>query len=146
MSSRTMRGSNQHQKISWGLLWFLATSVLNMCALSPLVHAELLRQTAGTRASSAGHCSAPSAVPQTAGASRADHERASVPVCCVLEGTRKAISEAVIQPDTSPRVVQALLLPDVSALAPVARYRQFLQTLHSANPPPLSLLHVVLLI
>jgi hypothetical protein len=146
MSGRTMRASKPHRKVSWGLLWFLATSFLNMCALSPLVHAELLRQTAGTRDRSAGHCSAPSAVPQTAGASRADHDRASVPVCCVLEGSRKAISEAVVRPDTSPRVVQALLPPDVSALTSVARHRQLFQTLHSANPPPLHVLHVVLLL
>jgi hypothetical protein len=129
------------------MLLLLAIYFLSLCTLNPQVHAATLRHPVQTQRSSAGHCARPSPVPQATVPLPADHERTTEPLCCELRGAHnKALRTASVQTDTTPFLFFTLLPPDNGVLTREVQPLHIIWALHFSRPPPLYLLHAVLLI
>ena len=132
--------------LSWGLLTFLTPYFLSLCVLNPQLHAELVHQAAQAYQTSARHCPLPASTPEHAGSFPSRQEGTSRQVCCSLVGTYKAIKVSALQPDLCPVLTVRLLLPETGSLLQEGHSQHLVSTVHSANPPPLYLLHAALLI
>jgi len=145
VTSTSVKKKTQQRCLSWGMLLSIAVYFLNLCTLSPRVHAETLRHTIQTKHLTAGHCSTPATAPQTAAPSSADQERKTTPLCCDLRGMHnRATSDSPTQADIAPLHVCSLFLLDL--VSGKEQLVHILQAQYYSHSPPLYLLHAALLI
>jgi len=150
---RGIRGK-RHQHIGQCLLLVLVVHFLSLCALSPRIHADLLYQAARARHTSVGHCTLPSSAPQPPGplsptqkSSTIPTQRSStMPICCALANMHKVTTISPIQIDLPSFLLLLSLSPKATPLAGAMQLCHLVPALHSSHPPPLYLLHTVLLI
>jgi len=147
MACAGIAARTRKQRFSWGVLLSATVYFLNLCTLNPLVHAETLHHTTQTKHLAAGHCSAPSAAPQTATPSAPVHPEKTIPLCCDLRGMHnRGTYESSFQIDVSLFGTFALLPPNVAYVSEEEQSLPIFQAVHSFHPPPLYLLHTILLI
>lgn len=154
MASKRIIKGKRRQLLSGGLLLFLAIYFLSLCALSPRIHAALLYQAARARHTSVGHCTLPSSAPQPPGplsptqkSSTIPAQRSStMPICCALANMHKATTISPSQIDLPSFLLLLPLSPKATPLAGAMQPCHLVPALHSSHPPPLYLLHTVLLI
>ena len=146
MVSRRSGTRKRQRPLRWALVAFLGVHFLSLCTISPRVHADLLRQATQAHHTSAGHCSFPAAASQSASPHTTDRERNRGPVCCDLEQAHKAAIASPIQIAPSPLPALAPVLVDADTLTQGIPQLHPVRALHSSHPPPLYLLHTVLLI
>jgi hypothetical protein len=138
----------QHQQyVSGSVLVFLASYLLSLCTLNPLVHAETLHHAVQTQQSATGHCARPSAVPQTSTPHATDHQGETEPLCCAMRGGNgKVILRSSLQIDVPPLLFLTLAPFDTGRLAVYAQPLPILPALPSFRPPPLYLSYAALLL
>jgi hypothetical protein len=142
----------QIRYLSKGLLLILVVHFLSLCTLSPQVHAALLYQSARALHSPTGHCALPSSghsgplSPTPTSNTTPAQESNAHPACCAVVFMHKATTISPIQVHI-PFFLSTLFL---SARAPSPSEEMpplpLMPTRDSASPPPLYLLHAVLLI
>lgn len=154
MARGTIVTWKQQRRLSWCLLSILVVHFLSLCALSPRIHADLLYQAARARHTSVGHCTLPSSAPKPPGppsptqkSSTIPAQRSStIPICCALANMHKATTISPSQIDLPFFLLLLPLSPKATPLAGALQLCHLVPALHSSHPPPLYLLHTVLLI
>lgn len=146
MNCSAQKPKTRQRRISWGVLLSLAGYFLNLCTVSPLVHADTLRQLEPSQAALPDHCKQlrsvtfPSVPP-------ADHKTTPEPLCCEFRGGQnKALSSSFPQLNLIPFLVCFLLPLDATSVVAGAPSFHDIHTFYSSRPPPLYLLHAALLI
>ena len=141
------RTGRRQQCLSWGVLLFLIAYFLNLCTVSPRVHAASVGRSSSDQQASAEHCAQSHRVAQPPAPGAANHEQREDPFCCALRSeNNKTVPSFLIRADFLP-VVEHLFLPSSTALVSGCVQSLYsLHALHSSHPPPLYLIHAVLLI
>jgi hypothetical protein len=139
------RQRGARQSLIFGQVCFLVAYFLNLCTLSPLVHADALRRAAQTKHPATHHCSSPGAAASTATSS--ESQQPSEPLCCeVRSGHNKAIFSLSSHLTDSPLFVCVIFPPSIGTESKEMLQQFLTQELHSAHSPPLYLFLAVLLI
>jgi hypothetical protein len=137
----------RQRRVSWGVLLFLVGYFLNLCTLSPLVHAGTLHPSGPSQSGVPDHCKRSPSVTSPLSPATADHEATPEPFCCEMRGGQnKALASAFVHVDGLPLLVRFLV--PFAALGGVAGASSLheIHTLHSSRPPPLYLVHAAFLI
>jgi hypothetical protein len=147
MVSSGRRKDKQRQYLRSGIALLLATYFLNLCTLNPHLHAAMLRQAKQSQQAKSGHCARPLVTPQTSDSHPTNHGQRTEPLCCEQRGTQnKTLLVAPLQIDTSLLPLGEILSPAAAVLARGVQFQPLVQAEHSSHPPPLYLIHAVLLI
>ena len=142
-----MRQGQRQRSRSVKVLFCFVPYLLNLCTLSPQLHAETLRPAGQARQASPGHCShvAPSA--QIPAPFAPDPQQTTEPLCCELRGgANRTIPVSSVQIDTPPLFLLTLLPLDADELVGKVQLLPILQAPHSSRPPPLYLANATFLI
>lgn len=134
-----------HRGLIFGHMCFLVAYFLNLCTVSPLVHADTIRQVTQAKPSATHHCSAPgmTASPPTS----SEPQQPPEPFCCEVRGAHnKAISSGSPQAADSPRIVDMILLPSLEGQTGKPSRQFFVQAPYPSSFPPRYLFFAVLLI
>lgn len=137
----------RQRRISWGVLLSLVGYFLNLCTLSPLVHAGTLLQSGPGQSAVSDHCKRLPSATLPSSPVTADRETTPEPFCCEMRGGQnKALASAFVHTDVLPLLI-CFLVP-FAATQVVAEVSSFhaIDALHSSRPPPLYLVHAALLI
>jgi hypothetical protein len=132
--------------ISWGVMFSLAAYFLNLCTLSPQVHAASTGRLSSGQQASAEHCAQSRGATQHLAPGVADHEQKGDPFCCDLRSEHnKVIPSFLILADFLP-VVAYLFLPSFTTLVNGGvQLLHSMHALHSSHPPPLYVILCALL-
>ena len=145
---RTVSNTGPRQRhISWGVLLSLVGYFLNLCTLSPLVHADTLRQLGLRQSAVPAHCQQSPSITFPAPPATADHHTTPEPLCCEFRGGHnKALARAVAQSDLL--LLSPWFLVPFAAKNVVAEetFLHEVRALYSAHAPPLYLIHAAFLI
>jgi hypothetical protein len=142
-----MRQGQQQRSRSVKVLLCFAPYLLNLCTLSPQVHAETLRQAGQDRQASSSHCSRVALSAQIPAPFAPDPQRTTEPLCCELrDGANRTIPVSSVQIDIPPLFLLTLLPLDADELVGKVQLLPIFQAPHSSRPPPLYLANAVLLI
>lgn len=96
---------------TYGVMFSLAAYFLNLCTLSPRVHAASAGRLSSDQQASAEHCAQSRGAAQSPASGVADHEQKEDPFCCDLRSAHnKVIPSFLILADFLP-VVAHLFLP-----------------------------------
>ena len=141
------RQQQRQRSRSVKVLLCFASYLLNLCTLSPQVHAETLRHAGRARQASPGHCSRVALAEQVPAPFAPDRQGTTEPLCCELRGgANKIILVSSVQIDIPPFFLLTLLPLDADELVRKVQLLPILQAPHSSHPPPLYLTNAVLLI
>jgi len=134
-----------HQRLIFGHVCFLVAYLLNLCTLSPLVHADTLRGVAKTKHSATHHCSSPA--PTASHSQSSSSQQPPEPLCCEV---RHAHNKAV--PSGSPQLLEyshsvgMIFLPCLKGQTGETPRQFFVQEPYPSSFPPRYLSLAVLLI
>jgi hypothetical protein len=141
------RKEKQRRYLRPAIAMVVATYFLNFCTLNPHLHAAMLRQSPQSHEARAGHCARPFVAPHAPDSHPANQEQRAEPLCCGLRGAQnKALRVATTQTAASPLSLIMLLPPAAEVLTKEVPLLPLSQVKHASHPPPLYLMHVVLLI
>jgi hypothetical protein len=140
---KQQRGARQ--SLIFGHVCFLIAYFLNLCTLSPLVHADTLRRAAQTKHAAPHHCSSPGPAASTAKSS--EPQQPPEPFCCEVRGAHnKAVPPSSPQLLDSSRCVDMILLPYPKAPTGETPQQFLVQEPYPSSFPPRYLSLAVLLL
>lgn len=133
--------------IAYGVMFSLAAYFLNLCTLSPQVHAASAGRLSSSQQASAEHCARSHGAAQPPAPGVADQEQKENPFCCDLRSEhKKVIPSFLLLTDFLP-VVAHLFLPSATTLVNGGvQSLHSMRVLHSSHPPPLYVILRALLI
>src|SRR5262245_58285794 len=136
-----MRQGQQRQRSrSVTVLLCFASYLLNLCTLSPQVHAETLRPAGLSRQASPSHCSGMAPSARVPAPFAPDPQRTPEPLCCELRGgANKTIPVSSVEIGIPSLFLLALLPLDADESVRKFQRLPILQAPHSSHPPPLYL-------
>jgi len=147
MTRRAAETGIRQRRIGWGVLFSLMGYLLNLCTLSPLVHADTLRQSGPGQSAIPDHCKRPPSTASPSPPLTADQGTTPEPLCCEFRsGQNKALSSSFAHSDFRPLLAPFLLPFATTSIVAGALLLYEIHALHSSRPPPLYLLHAVFLI
>lgn len=131
---------------TYGVMFSLAAYFLNLCTLSPRVHAASAGRLSSDQQASAEHCAQSRGAAQSPAPGVADHEQKEDPFCCDLRSAHnKVIPSFLILADFLP-VVAHLFLPSSTTLVNGGvQLLHSMHALHSSRSPPLYVILCALL-
>lgn len=146
MTRMRSNSGRRQRRVSWGILLPLVVYFLNLCTLSPLVHAGTLHPSL-SQSAVPDHCKRPPSATLPSSPATADHETTPEPFCCEMRGGQnKALASTVVQLDVLPLLVRFLVPFAATQVVAEVSSLHAIDALHSSRPPPLYLVHAALLI
>jgi len=147
MTRMLPKPGRRQRRISWSVLLSLVGYFLNLCTLSPLVHASTLHQSGPGQSAVPDHCKRPPSATVPSSPVTADHEPTPEPFCCEMRGGQnKALASAFVHTGVLPLFICFLVPFAATQVVTEVSSLHAIDTLRSSRPPPLYLVHVALLI
>ncbi len=147
MIRTVLKPGRRQRRVSWGVLLSLVGYFLNLCTLSPLVHAGTFYPSGPGQSAIPNHCKRPPSAMLPSSRATADHETTPEPVCCEMRGGQnKALASSFAHTDFLPLLVCFVVPFDATMLVARAPSLYEISALYSSRPPPLYLVHATFLI
>ena len=145
MRRTSQQTSEQHRRVSAGVLIFLVGYVLNLCTLNPVLHAAMLRHSDSGQSVVPEHCKQSSAAASSSAPIPPDQGTTPEPLCCEFRaGNNKALVHSFASPDFFPSLLYFLIPWNAIRVVAGVPSLYEAQAGHAFHPPPLYLSHAVL--
>ena len=147
MKHTLRKPKKQQRRVSKVMLVILVGYVLNLCTLSPQVHAATLRHSSSGQSAVPEHCKQSSNTASPSAPIPTDHGTTPEPFCCeVRSGDNKALTSFFTYADFFPQLLQFLIPWDTPGFVTGVPSFHEVHARHSSHPPPLYLVYAILLI
>lgn len=146
MTRMISNSGRRQRRVSWGVLLSLVGYFLNLCTLSPLVHAGTLQHSGPGQSAVPDHCKRPPRATLPSSPATADHETTPEPFCCEMRGGQnKALASSFIHTDVHPLLVRFFVPFAATGVVAGASSLLEIHAFHFSRPP-LYLVHAAFLI